>query len=193
MTVYEEKDELFSIGVGRTQGQASIVVLGSRSHRHLGEPLPARRATPGGPFRVVLPREKGHKYDVEHRDGLFYIRTNKDAKNFRLVTAPVDDPSPANWKTFVAHRPDVLLEDLELFRDYLVLQEKSAGLNRLRVLDFATGAWTRGRVPGARLHRLRRAARRSSTRTLLRYSYQSLVTPLERLRLRHGRPASRRC
>ena len=91
--VYEEKDELFSIGVGRTKDK-KFVVLGCGStdtwDRRL---LPA--STPGGELRLVLPREKGHKYDVEHRDGTLFIRTNKDAKNFRLVTAPLADPSPA--------------------------------------------------------------------------------------------------
>ncbi len=67
-------------------------------------------ATPSGELKVVLPREKGHKYDLEHRDGLFYIRTNKGAKNFRVVTAPVSDPGPGNWKELVPHNPDVLLE-----------------------------------------------------------------------------------
>jgi len=137
--VHEETDELFSIGVGRTKDK-KFVVLGSRStdtwDRWL---LPA--ANPGGPLRLLLPRDKGHKYDVEHRNGTLFIRTNKDAKNFRLVTAPLADPSPARWKPFVGHRPDVLLDNFEVFRDYVVVQEKQAGLNRLRVHAFADGSW----------------------------------------------------
>ena len=105
---------------------------------------------------VVLPREKGHKYDVEHRDGTLFIRTNKDAKNFRLVTAPLADPSPARWKPFVEHRADVLLEDFEVFKDFVVVQEKQAGLNRLRVHAFADGRVEGGRLPRAGLHRVRR-------------------------------------
>ncbi len=81
-------------------------------------------ADPSGTFKVVLPREKGHKYDPEHREGLFYIRTNKGAKNFRVVTAPVADPGPGNWKDFVPSKPDVLLEGLEVFKDYAVAHEK---------------------------------------------------------------------
>ena len=94
MKVYEEKDELFSIGVGRTKDK-KFVVLGSRVDRHLGPVAAARGDAGRRASGVVLPREKGHKYDVEHRDGILFIRTNKDAKNFRLVTAPLADPSPA--------------------------------------------------------------------------------------------------
>ena len=172
--VYEEKDELFSIGVSRTKDK-QFVVLGSRStdtwDRWL---LPA--AAPSGKFRLLLPREKGHKYDVEHRDGVLYIRTNKDAKNFRVVTAPLDDPSPARWQRLVEHRPDVLVEDLEMFRDYLVLQEKSAGLNRLRVRGFADAQWREVAFPEP-VYTAFASGTPEYTSQLLRYNYQSLVTP----------------
>jgi oligopeptidase B len=172
--VYEETDELFSIGVGRTKDK-KFVVLGSRStdtwDRWL---LPA--ATPIGEFRRVLPREKGHKYDVEHRDGTLFIRTNKDAKNFRLVTAPLADPSPASWKPFVEHHPDVLLEDVEVFRDFVVLQEKRAGLNHLRVHGFADGRWKEVAFPEP-VYAAFASGTPEFASKLLRYDYQSLVTP----------------
>ena len=181
--VHEETDERFSIGVGRTKDK-KFVVLGSGStdtwDRWL---LPA--ATPGGELRPVLPREKGHKYDVEHRDGTLFIRTNKDAKNFRLVTAPLADPSPAGWKPFVEHRPDVLLEDVEVFKDFVVLQEKQAGLNRLRVHGFSDGRWKEVAFPEPvyTAYRVRHAG--------VRLEGPSLQLPEphhapERLRLRHG-------
>ena len=111
-------------------------------------------ATPRGAFRTVLPREKGHKYNVDHRDGLFYIRTNKGAKNFRLVTAPVADPSSANWKELIPHRPDVLLEAVELFKDFLVAHEQSEAVNGFRV-------YTSRRAPGATSPSPRRCIPRS--------------------------------
>ena len=172
--VYEETDELFSIGVGRTKDK-TFVVLGSRStdtwDRWL---LPA--ATPTGELRRVLPREKGHKYDVEHRDGTLFIRTNKDAKNFRLVTAPLADPSPAGWKPFVEHRPDVLLEEVEVFRDFVVLQEQQAGLNRLRVHGFADGRWKEVSFPEP-VYTAFASGTPEFASKLLRYNYESLVTP----------------
>jgi oligopeptidase B len=172
--VYEEKDELFTIGVGRTKDK-KFVVLASRStdtwDRWL---LPA--ATPTGLLRPVLPREKGHKYDVEHRDGTLFIRTNKDAKNFRLVTAPLADPSPAAWTPFVEHRSDVLLEDVEVFRDFLVLQEKQAGLNHLRVHRFADSRWKEVAFPEPVYSAFASGTPEFGSK-LLRYDYQSLVTP----------------
>jgi oligopeptidase B len=172
--VYEEADELFTIGVGRTKDK-QFVVLASRSTDTWDRWL-LEAATPRGELRRLLPREKGHKYDVEHRDGTLFIRTNRDAKNFRLVTAPLADPSPASWKPFVEHRPDVLLDDVEVFRDFVVVQEKEAGVNHLRVHSFADGRWKEVAFPEPVY-----AAYASGTpefgSKLLRYGYQSLVTP----------------
>jgi oligopeptidase B len=172
--VHEEKDELFRIGVGRTKDERFVVLgIGSTDtwDQHL---LPA--AAPGGEFRPVLPREKGHKYDVEHRDGTLFIRTNKGAKNFRLVTAPLADPSPASWKPFVEHRPDVLLDAVEVFRDFLVVQEKQAGLNHLRVRSFADGSWKDVAFPEPVYTAYASGTPEFDSRRL-RYGYQSLVTP----------------
>src|ERR1700716_3930198 len=83
-------------------------------------------------------RQADHEYDVEHRGDLFYIRTNKGAKNFRVVTAPVSDPAQANWKELVAHRPEVKIEDLDLFANHLVLSEWEKGLERIEIFDFNT-------------------------------------------------------
>src|SRR4029079_16522025 len=88
-----------------------------------------------------------HMYQIDHRDGLFYIHTNKDAKNYKLVTAPVADPSPKNWKELVPHRPGVYLSRPELFADYLVISETEAGLPHIRVRDFASGAEHRVSFP----------------------------------------------
>ena len=170
----EETDELFSIGVGRSKDK-KFVMLASRSTDTWDRwMLPADR--PNGTFKVVLPREKGHKYDVEHRDGTLYIRTNKGAKNFRLVEAPLADPSPASWKTVVEGRSDVLLDEMEVFRDYLVVQEKRAALNRLRVRSFADGSWKEVTFPEA-VYSAFATGTPEFDSTQLRYSYQSLTTP----------------
>ena len=172
--VHEEKDELFSIFVFRTKDK-KFLVLGSRSTDTWDRRL-LSTATPAGAFRLVLPREKGHKYDVEHRDGTLFIRTNKDAKNFRIVTAPLDDPQPARWKPFVDHRAEVLLQDLEVFKDFLVVQEKQAGLNHLRVHSFASGAWNEVAFPEP-VYAAFATGTPEFESTRFRYDYQSLVTP----------------
>ena len=137
--VYLEKDRLYTIYLGRSKDKKMLFLTCRSTDTWETRYRPSDQ--PGTTFEVVLPREKGHKYSVEHRDGLFYLRTNKDAKNFRLVTAPVGSPSPANWKELIPHRPDVLLKNVEIFRDHLVASEKSAALDRLRVLNFESKGW----------------------------------------------------
>jgi oligopeptidase B len=172
--VYEEQDEQFSIGVWRTKDR-NFVVLSSGSTDTWDEWL-LEAATPDAALHRLLPREKGHKYGVEHRAGTLFIRTNKDAKNFRLVTAPLADPSPARWKPFVEHNPEVLLQAVEVFKDFVVLQEKRAGLNQLRVHDFASGGWKEVAFPEP-VYSAFAAGTPEFESKLVRYNYQSLVTP----------------
>jgi oligopeptidase B len=101
--------------------------------------LPADQ--PEGAFRSVLGREKGHRYRVEHRNGELFITTNKDARNFRVVRAPASAPEPNNWKELVRHDDKVLVQNVEVFRDYLVVSEKTNALNRMRIYDFNKKTW----------------------------------------------------
>jgi oligopeptidase B len=131
---------------------------------------------PNAEFKVILPREKGHKYSVEHRDGQFYLRTNRGAKNFRLVTAPVADPSPANWKELIPARVDVLLHRVEVFRDFLVASEKSAALEHFRVLDLRTKQWHEVAFPESVYDASADSTPEFGASTF-RFTYQSLITP----------------
>src|ERR1051326_1956773 len=134
--VYDEKDELFDIGVGRTLDGAIIFV--HAFSKTSNEARFIRADDPNGTLKVILPRQPQHEYDVDYRDNLFYIRTNKGAKNFRIVTAPVNDPSEKNWKEFVAHRPEVKVDGITLFANHAVLSEWENGLEQLEVIDFKT-------------------------------------------------------
>ena len=172
--VVEEKDPLYNIGIGRTKDKKYLTLgFGATDTREV-RILEAER--PWGTFRPVLSREKGHKYDIDHRDGLLYIRTNRDAKNYRMVTAPVADPSPHNWKPFLEHRKDVLLESIDVFKDYGVVAEKSAGLERLRIISFATGKWQEISFPEPVYMAYGAGTPEYDTR-FFRYGYQSMVTP----------------
>jgi oligopeptidase B len=172
--VYREKDEHYSIGISRTKDRRYMVLKVAATDTW--EQRLLRADAPRGAFRVVLRREKGHKYDVEHRDGTLYLRTNKDAKNFRLVTTPLADPSPGRWQTLVEHRADVLLDDFQVFRDFLVVTEKRAGLNRLRIRRFADGRWSEVLFPEPAYTTFAMSVPQFDSR-VLRYDYQSLVTP----------------
>jgi oligopeptidase B len=172
--VYQEKDQLYRIRVGRSKDRKMLFLVCNSTDTWETRYLPSDQ--PQATFRVVLPRDKGHKYNVEHREGLFYLRTNRDAKNFRLVTAPVSDPTPKNWKEVVPHRADVLLDRVELFQDYLVTSEKSQALEHFRVLDFGSGRWHEVGFPEA-VYAAQDMGTPEYTSRTFRFAYQSLVTP----------------
>ena len=135
--VYEEKDELFDITVGDTRSE-KFVVLGSVS-KDTAEMRILPSGEPLGEFRVVEPRRAGHEYYIDHHEDELFIRTNDKGRNFRLVRAPLADPSPKNWKQVLAHRPLVMLEEVDLFKDFWVAVERDKGLLKLRITDFASG------------------------------------------------------
>ncbi len=172
--IYEDKDELFDLLSYRSRDK-SIIFVGSESktsteYRY----VPA--ATPTAELKIISAREPDHEYNVDHRDGLFYIRTNKGAKNFRIVTAPVSNPGPANWKELVAHRPAVKIADLDLFANHLVLSEWEKGLEQIEVHDFKTNKMHRIGFPEP-VYSVQLAQNREFSTPVVRYNYESLVTP----------------
>ena len=172
--VYEEKDELFDIGPGRSRDKTVIFLHAfsktSTEARYL------KASEPNSELKVVLPRQPEHEYDVDFRNGMFYIRTNRGAKNFRVVTAPPSDPSEKNWKEFVPHNPAVKIEDVSLFADHAVLSEWENGLQQLEVLEFKTNKRHRIKFPEP-VYSAGLNVNREFNTSLVRYSYNSLVTP----------------
>ncbi len=129
--VYEEKDPTFEVWLGKTKSREYLLLVSSQTLSDEVRVIDAD--APASEARVLLPRERGHEYDVEHYGDHFYFLTNDQAENFRLVRAPVDAPGRADWEEVIPHREDVLLEDFEIFADHLVLEERSGGLLDLRV------------------------------------------------------------
>lgn len=179
LLVYEETDERFNIGTGKTRDR-KYIMLEAASHTTSEERfLPADE--PAGEFRLIAAREDNIEYYAGHRNGLFYIRANDKGRNFRLVTAGVDAPARENWVEIIPHREDVMLEDADLFASFFVTEEREDGLPRLRVHRFKGDGpeSTPGRdiefpepVYSAHAH-----TNREFVTTEYRYSYQSLVTP----------------
>jgi oligopeptidase B len=172
--VYEEKDELFRVGVGRSKSRA-FLFTGISSHT-TSEMRYLRADTPEAEWRIIAPRRHEHEYDVEHHGDVFYIRTNDRGRNFRLVTAPVAEPGEASWTEVVPHRPDVMLEGIEPFANHSVLLEREGGLPRFRVTDLRTGttrsiAFPEPAYAAFPSHNVEWDA------PAFRYSYQSMVTP----------------
>ncbi len=172
--VFEDKDELFDVYGGRTRDKKMILIAsGSKtSTEYLYIPADSPTDAP----KVILPREADHEYSVDHRDGLFYIRTNQGAKNFRLVTAPVANPGKANWKEIIEHRPAVKIDDIDLFADHLVVSELEGGLQHVRITNLKTNKSHRLTFPEPVYTAFVSTNREYNTK-VLRFGYQSLVTP----------------
>ncbi len=172
--VYEEKDELYDIGAYRTRDRAYIILESESKTTSEARYLPADK--PMDAFRVFRPREIDHKYFVDHRGDLFYIRTNKGAKNYRLVTAPVSDPDMKNWKEIVPGRKDVKLDGVALFAEHMVLAERARGLQTLRVFDLRANKAHEIEFPEP-VYSTGLSSNPEFNTTTVRFSYQSLTTP----------------
>src|SRR5205085_10313752 len=114
--VYEEKDESFSIGAGKTRSR-KFIILESGSHT-TSEARYLSADQPTGERKLIAPRIHNQEYYVDHHDDLFLIRTNRVGRNFELAVAPVKDPRRENWKTVIPARPDVMLSSVSPFADF---------------------------------------------------------------------------
>ncbi|MFC2158800.1 S9 family peptidase [Acidobacteriota bacterium] len=172
--VFHEEDVTFNAYMGKSKSEKYIVIASistlSTEYRMLDADAPE------GSFSVFHPRESDLEYHIDHIGDEFYIRTNANAKNFRLMKTPVGMTGKDNWTEVIAHREEVLLEGFELFKDFLVLSERKGGLTHLRIiewvdqsehyLDFGEETYTAG------------ISRNPEFDTdLLRFSYTSLTTP----------------
>ncbi len=171
---YEERDQAFNIGVGRTRSDA-FLVLGASSHTTSeARVLPAD--DPTGEWRLVAPRIAEQEYDVDHRGEEFWIRTNDRGRNYRLVTAPTGSPGRENWTEILPHRPQVMIEAVDLFKDHAVVFEREDGLNQFRVTELNSGEWHRVDFPEP-VYAAFPGANAEWDTPLYRYSYQSFLTP----------------
>ncbi|HLT65786.1 MAG TPA: S9 family peptidase, partial [Flavobacterium sp.] len=172
--VFEEKDETFSTFIYRSKSR-KYLIIGSEStltseYRILEADSPDRE------FRVFSPREQGLEYSISHYQNQFYILTNKDeAENFKLMVTPENQTSSTYWKDLIPHRRDTLLEGIDIFKDYLVLSERTNGLNQIWIkpwneegyyLPFDNETYTAFTTTNI-----------DFDTEILRYAYQSLATP----------------
>ncbi len=130
--IFEENDETYSAFVYKTKSK-KYIVIGSSST--LSQEYRVLRAdNPDGEFKIFQPRIRNLEYDIEHYGDIWYVRTNKDAKNFRLMKAPEVATGIEYWTQVIPHRDDVLLQGIDVFKDFLVLSERKAGITQLRVI-----------------------------------------------------------
>jgi len=173
--VFQETDAEFSVGVGKTKSKKFLLIYSLQTLSSEIRYLDANN--PDGDFCIIQTREKYLEYGINHFGDYFYIRTNKDgAKNFKLMKTPVDKPGKENWVDVIPHRDNVLLQSVEIFSDYLVLNERIDGLLNLRIIpwddspeyyiDFGEETYT------ARI-----SVNPEFDTKILRYGYSSLTTP----------------
>ncbi len=172
--VYQEDDETFSVHVFKTKSKKYIMIGSEQTVASEYRYLDA--AKPDGEVRVFLPRQRDHEYDVDHLGDDFFIRTNWNAKNFRLMKTPVTATARKNWEDVIPAREDVLLESFELFRNYLVVEERKEGLIRLRVRPWS-GATEHYLDFGEPTYLAYVSVNAELDSTTLRYGYTSMTTP----------------
>lgn len=172
--IYEEKDSGFFVGVGKTLSGKFIVI---NAHDHQTSEISLIDAKSGGAPRVVAPRQTGHEYDLDERDGQLFIRTNMDgAEDFKVMTVAADNPQPKNWDTLVPHREGVLVLDVIVIANHMLRLERFEGLPRIIVHHFADG---REETIGfdEEAYALGMSVGYEFDTTTIRFSYSSPTTP----------------
>ena len=171
--LFEEKDEMFRLAVHRSRSRAYLF-LESGSHTS-SEWRFVKADAPESTWQLLGAREKDHEYDVDHRGDLFYVRTNRGCRDFRVVTVPAASPKSA-WSELVPCRAGVAVSRIDLFEGHMVLLEREEALPRLRVVDLETEASHRVDFPEPVYSVFPEANPEFQTRAF-RFNYQSFVTP----------------
>jgi len=172
--VYEEKDESFYNGVYRSKSGEFIIIWNSSTLVNDYHILSAN--DPDGEFNNFSPRGTEHEYSIDHYQDKFYIITNWEAKNNRLMETSEDATDMGNWKEVIAHRNDVHLLGMEIFKDHLVLNERKDGLRGLRVINQKNGQDEYINF-GEQTYTARISVNEEFNTNILRYGYTSMVTP----------------
>ncbi len=172
--VYHEADSTFNTYVYKSKSRKYIFI---GSYSTLSTEMRFLDADqPDGDFQVVNPREQEREYSVSHFEDKFYILTNYKAKNFRLMETRVSSPNRENWEEVIPHRDHVLLEDIEVFRDYLVVDERRDGLTQLRIIDRQNNGEHYVDF-GEETYMAYISVNEEFDTNLLRFDYSSLTTP----------------
>ncbi len=136
--IFEEQDEEFSCYVGKSRSRKYILVHSEQTLSSETQYLDADE--PESDLRMFHSREDNHEYSIDHLGDHFYIRTNLDAKNFRLMRCSAENTDRSAWEEIIPHADDIFLSDFELFNDYLVIEQRQHGLVRIRIRDWNSDA-----------------------------------------------------
>ncbi len=172
--IYDETDETFSTSVFKTKSRRFIVIHSSSTLSDEARIL--RADDPTGEFRVFLPRQRGHEYSIDHLDGRFFIRTNDDAINFRLMSTDEKRLDRSSWQDVIPPDEATFLQRFELFRDHLVVAERHDGRLQLRVIPWDGSAGHVIAFPDP-AYDVWLGPNPESDTSVVRFTYSSLTTP----------------
>lgn len=174
--IFEEKDVYFNAGVGRSRdGQMYFIASYAKTSTEYRY-LPAS-AVKDGKFKLLAPRREGHEYFADFDSGEFYIRTNKDAENFKVMRAPLKDPDEKKWKDFIPYDARVKIEGIDFFKNYAVVSELENGLEYLRVIDRRTRRAPMRIPTDESVYTMGLGYNPEYDTPVVRYSYSSMITP----------------
>lgn len=174
--IFNEKDETFSTYVYRSKSR-KYLIIGSESTM-TSEYRILEASDPEGDFRIFQKRTRGLEYSVSHYGAHFYIVTNKDkATNFKLMMTPEDKTSKENWEDLIPHREEVLLEGIDIFKDYLVVSERFNGLSHIKIQPWSRPEEAYYLPFDSETFTAYTTTNLDFNTEVLRYSYQSLATP----------------
>lgn len=172
--VSEEKDETFYTGIYKTKSNKFLVIWAGSTLTNHYQILDAN--TPDGKFKEFNPRERGLEYSIDHYGDKFYVVTNLEARNFRLMETPDTKTAKANWKEKIAHRKDTLLQSIEIFKNHLVLSERAQANTLMRIINQKTNE-THYLNFGEPAYTIYPSINLDFDTELLRYGYTSMTTP----------------
>jgi oligopeptidase B len=173
--VYFEKDETFNVEIAKSKSRKYLAIESGSTLTTEYQILDAD--DPDGEFKIFQKRVRGLEYSINHYGDSFYIMTNKDkAENFKLMKTSVNKTSKANWVEVIAHRKDVLLEDIEIFKDFLVVEERENGLNKIRIMPWS-GEGEYYLPFESETYTAYTSSNVDFDTDVLRYGYQSMTTP----------------
>ncbi len=172
--VYFEKDETYNVDVNKSKSKKYIIIASESTLTSEYQILLAD--TPDQNFTVFQKRTRGLEYSISHFEDHFYIVTNKDkADNFKIMKTPETKTAKENWTDLIPHRKDVLIEDIDIFKNYLVVSERSNGLNKIRIMPWKGDDYY---LPfEIETYTCNTTTNVDFDTEILRYAYQSMATP----------------
>ena len=172
--IYHETDPMFFLYVTKTRSkQFVLLILGSKTTSEIHV---LNADSPNEEFLLFHPRQHEIEYYIDHHKDSFYIMTNEDAKNFKLMKTGIADPRKDNWVEILPHRPDVKIEGIDLFSNHLVVHERARGLEQIRITDLSDSDTHYVEFPEP-VYTFWFARNPEFETELVRFTYMSLVTP----------------